>query len=80
MGHSFGAGIALSSGSPRIDRLILVSPGGLTKLRLPPGVPAASAAWFLRPAPTHSTRLLRAMLAPGRRPREAAWAYESILK
>ncbi|MER0485021.1 alpha/beta fold hydrolase [Streptomyces sp. Edi2] len=70
MGHSFGAGIALSSGSPRIDRLVLVSPGGLTKLRLTPTVLAASAAWFLRPTPTHSARLLRAMLAPGRRPRE----------
>lgn len=31
---------------------------------------AASAAWFLRPAPTHSSRLLRAMLAPGHPPRE----------
>lgn len=30
----------------------------------------ASAAWFLRPAPTHSARLLRAMLAPGHPPRE----------
>ncbi|MFF8785155.1 hypothetical protein [Streptomyces sp. NPDC015125] len=30
----------------------------------------ASAAWFLRPSPTHSARLLRTMLAPGRQPRE----------
>ncbi|MCX4545800.1 alpha/beta fold hydrolase [Streptomyces sp. NBC_01565] len=70
MGHSFGAAIALSSDSPRIDRLVLVSPGGLTRLRLTPTVLAASAAWFLRPAPTHSARLLRAMLAPGHQPRE----------
>ncbi|MFD5393292.1 alpha/beta fold hydrolase [Streptomyces sp. NPDC127097] len=70
MGHSFGAAIALSSDCPRTDRLILVSPAGLSRLRLTPTVLAASAAWFLRPAPTHSTRLLRAMLAPGRPPRE----------
>ncbi|UYB41479.1 alpha/beta hydrolase [Streptomyces sp. Je 1-4] len=70
MGHSFGAAIALSSDCPRIDRLILASPGGLARLRLTPTVLAASAAWFLRPAPTHSTRLLRAMLAPGHLPRE----------
>ncbi|MFC9706327.1 alpha/beta fold hydrolase [Streptomyces sp. NPDC056943] len=70
MGHSFGAAIALSSDCSRIDRLVLVSPGGLTRLRLTPTVLAASAAWFLRPAPTHSTRLLRTMLAPGHSPRE----------
>ncbi|MFI9297082.1 alpha/beta fold hydrolase [Streptomyces gardneri] len=38
LGHSFGAAIALSSASPRIDGQILVSPGGLTGLRLTPGV------------------------------------------
>ncbi|GLX38225.1 hypothetical protein Sros01_42980 [Streptomyces roseochromogenus] len=70
MGHSFGAAIALSSGSPRIERPVLVSPGGLTRLRLTLTVLAASAAWFLWPAPTHSARLLRAMLAPGHSPRE----------
>ncbi|MFF9352437.1 alpha/beta fold hydrolase [Streptomyces sp. NPDC014734] len=70
MGHSFGAAIALSTDSPRISRLVLVSPGGLTGLRLTPAVLAASAAWFLRPAPAHSARLLRTMLAPGHQPRE----------
>ncbi|WAX77427.1 hypothetical protein [Streptomyces sp. KMM 9044] len=68
MGHSFCAAVALSSDSPRVDRLVLVSPGGLTRLRVTPWVPAASAAWFLRPAPAHSARLLRPMLAPGLRP------------
>ncbi|MZE76083.1 alpha/beta fold hydrolase [Streptomyces xinghaiensis] len=70
MGHSFGAAIALSSDSARIGRLVLVSPGGLTRLRLTPTVLAASTAWFLRPAPSHSARLLRTMLAPGHAPRE----------
>jgi pimeloyl-ACP methyl ester carboxylesterase len=69
MGHSFGAAIALCSDSPRIDRLVLASPGGLTGLRLTPAVLVASAAWFLRPAQAHSARLLRVMLAPGHTPR-----------
>ncbi|MCX4807883.1 alpha/beta fold hydrolase [Streptomyces sp. NPDC058682] len=70
LGHSFGAAIALSSASRHIERLVLVSPGGLTRLRLPPGLLAASAAWFLRPAPRSSARLLRAMLAPDHEPGE----------
>ncbi|MFG2875403.1 alpha/beta fold hydrolase [Streptomyces sp. NPDC048337] len=69
VGHSFGAAIALSSPSPRIDRLVLLSPGGLGRLRLSPALLAASAAWFLRPTADRSARLLRAMLAPGHRPR-----------
>ncbi|WP_030727251.1 alpha/beta fold hydrolase [Streptomyces sp. NRRL S-237] len=69
IGHSFGAAIALSSPSPLIDRLVLVSPGGLGRLRLAPGLLAASAAWFVRPTPARSARLLRAMVAPGHQPR-----------
>jgi pimeloyl-ACP methyl ester carboxylesterase len=79
MGHSFGAAIALASDSPRIERLVLVSPGGLTRLRLTPTVLAASAAWFLRPAPTHSARLLRAMLAPGHPPREELVSWMTLV-
>ncbi|MFB7630244.1 alpha/beta fold hydrolase [Streptomyces sp. NPDC056149] len=69
LGHSFGAAIALSAASWSVDQLVLLSPGGLTRLRLTPGVLAASAAWFFRPAPRHSDRLLRTMHAPGHRPR-----------
>ncbi|WP_354379549.1 alpha/beta hydrolase [Streptomyces sp. PvR034] len=69
IGHSFGAAIALSSASPLIDRLVLVSPGGLGRLRLAPGLLAVCAAWFIRPTPARSARLLRAMLAPGHQPR-----------
>ncbi|MFI2212483.1 alpha/beta fold hydrolase [Streptomyces sp. NPDC020141] len=70
MGHSFGAAIALSCTSSRIERMILVSPGGITRLSVPPRLLAASAAWFLRPTAASSRRLLRAMHAPGRQPRE----------
>ncbi|MGW8763055.1 alpha/beta fold hydrolase [Streptomyces sp. NPDC055815] len=69
LGHSFGAAIALSASSAHIERLVLVSPGGLSSLRLPPALLAASAAWFLRPTPARSARLLRTMLAPGHEPR-----------
>jgi len=68
MGHSFGAAIVLSSRSPRIERHVLLSPGGLTRLRLTPQVLAASTGWFLRRTPHYSARLLTAMLAPGHRP------------
>ncbi|MFI1013130.1 alpha/beta fold hydrolase [Streptomyces sp. NPDC020965] len=70
MGHSFGAAVALSCDSPHIERLVLASPAGLTGLSVPPRLLAASAAWFLRPTPASSARLLRAMSAPGRQPRE----------
>ncbi|MFG2231540.1 alpha/beta fold hydrolase [Streptomyces sp. NPDC048723] len=70
VGHSFGAAIALSCPSPRIDRLVLVSPDGLGRLRLTPRLLGVSAAWFVRPTPARSTRLLQAMLAPGHQPRE----------
>ena len=79
MGHSFGAAIALSADSARISRLVLVSPGGLTRLRLPPALLAASAAWFLRPAPTRSARLLRTMLAPGHQPREGLVEWMTLV-
>jgi len=70
VGHSLGAAIALSCESPRIERLILASPGGLTRLRMTPSMLITSAAWFLRPTATRSARLLRAMLAPGHLPRK----------
>jgi len=65
VGHSLGAAIALCSESQRIERLILASPGGLTRLPVTPSVLIKSAAWFLRPTAMHSARLLSAMLAPG---------------
>lgn len=71
VGHSFGATIALSCSSPRIGRLVLVSPGGLTRLRLTPALLAAFARWSIRPGTASSARLLGAMHAPDHRPRSA---------
>ncbi|MFD3942555.1 alpha/beta fold hydrolase [Streptomyces sp. NPDC058579] len=64
LGHSFGAAIALSTTSPRVEGQVLVSPGGLTTLRLTPGLLCASAAWLALPGPRHSAWLLRTMSAP----------------
>lgn len=69
LGHSFGAAITVSCASPCVERQVLVSPGGLMRLRVSGGVMAASTAWYLRPTPKRSARLLRAMHAPGRQPR-----------
>jgi pimeloyl-ACP methyl ester carboxylesterase len=70
LGHSFGAAIALTARSPLISRLVLVSPAGLTRLRVTPRLAATAAVWALRPAPARSARLLRAMHSPGHEPRE----------
>ncbi|MFF9012295.1 alpha/beta fold hydrolase [Streptomyces sp. NPDC014870] len=64
LGHSFGAAIALSTTSPRVEGQVLVSPGGLTSLRLTPRLLCASAAWLALPRPRHSAWLLRTMSAP----------------
>ncbi|MER8069140.1 alpha/beta hydrolase [Streptomyces sp. NPDC094034] len=69
MGHSFGAAVAVSCASPCIERQVLVCPGGLARLRVSASVMAASAAWYVRPTPKRSARLLRAMHAPGHQPR-----------
>lgn len=69
VGHSFGAAIAMSTTHSRISGQVLVSPGGLTRLRITPGVLAASSAWLALPGDKHSAWLLRAMHRPGFPPR-----------
>ncbi|WP_346139525.1 alpha/beta fold hydrolase, partial [Saccharopolyspora erythraea] len=69
MGHSLGAAIAPASDSPRVGRQVLVSPGGLTRLRLSPAVVNASAAWVLRRSPAVGAGLLRTMHGPDHTPR-----------
>ncbi|MFC4002712.1 alpha/beta fold hydrolase [Prauserella oleivorans] len=69
LGHSLGAAVAMSSDSPAVDRQVLLSPGGLTRLRLTSGVVLASTAWVLGRRPAASARMLRTMHAPGREPR-----------
>lgn len=69
VGHSLGAAIALSSDSSLLQRQVLVSPAGVTRLRITPAVLLASAAWALRRRTASSARLLRLMYGPGHSPR-----------
>ncbi|MER7080907.1 Pimeloyl-ACP methyl ester carboxylesterase [Saccharopolyspora kobensis] len=69
VGHSLGAAIALATASPLVSRQVLLSPGGLIRARITPGIAAASASWLLRRRPVDSARLLTTMLAPGDLPR-----------
>lgn len=79
MGHSLGAAVTLSSDLPRVERQVLVSPGGLTKLRLSPAVITASVAWVLRRSPAASAKLLRTMHAPGSTPRPLLVDWMTLL-
>ncbi|RZQ64901.1 alpha/beta hydrolase [Amycolatopsis suaedae] len=65
LGHSLGAAIALACDSPLVDHQVLVSPGGLTRLRITPRLLGTSAAWLLRRSFRASARLLHTMHAPG---------------
>lgn len=69
LGHSLGAAVALSCPAGRVEHQVLVSPAGLMKLRITPGVLLAAAGWVVRRADSGSRRLLRVMHAPGNRPR-----------
>ncbi len=69
VGWSMGAAIALSSSSRSIGRVVLVSPGGLIRLRTPPSVLAVSLGWLAGRRQVDATRLLRVMHGPGHEPR-----------
>ncbi|PXY36104.1 alpha/beta fold hydrolase [Prauserella flavalba] len=69
LGHSLGAAIALACGSSLVRHQVLVSPGGLTRLRITPAVLVASTGWVLRRTPAASARLLRLMHGPAHTPR-----------
>lgn len=66
LGHSLGAAIALSSTSPAIAGRLLISPGGLTRLKVPPRVLASTLSWMAVPTPARSYALLRHLTAPGK--------------
>ncbi|MFJ8719695.1 alpha/beta fold hydrolase [Streptomyces violaceus] len=67
VGHSLGGAVVLASDSPRIAGRLLLSSAGLVRLRVPPGVVAATAPWLARPTPASTARVLRRMVAPGGR-------------
>ncbi|MFG2075446.1 alpha/beta fold hydrolase [Nonomuraea maritima] len=65
LGHSLGGAIALACDSPRIAARVLVSTGGLTRLRVGPALLAATMSWLARPTPARSAALLGHFVAPG---------------
>ncbi|TDC96416.1 alpha/beta hydrolase [Saccharopolyspora aridisoli] len=69
IGHSLGAAVVLTWDSPRVSQQVLLSPGGLVRARLGPGILVPAVAWMLRRSPRTSERLLATMHAPGNSPR-----------
>ncbi|MBT2426762.1 alpha/beta hydrolase [Streptomyces sp. ISL-112] len=65
VGHSLGGAVALACGSPQIVGRVLLSSAGITWLRVPAPLLAATVPWLLRPSVPRSTALLRRMAAPG---------------
>ena len=49
MGHSRGAAVALSADPDSVDSLVLLSPAGLARAHLTPGVLVRSVLWLIRP-------------------------------
>ncbi|MFG3406583.1 alpha/beta fold hydrolase [Streptomyces sp. NPDC048142] len=66
VGHSLGGAVALACDAPRIVGRVLLSGAGITRLRIPVPLMAATVPWLLRPSVARSTALLRHMAAPGR--------------
>jgi pimeloyl-ACP methyl ester carboxylesterase len=66
VGHSLGGAVALACDSPRIVGRVLLSGAGLTRLRVPLPLMAATVPWLLRPSAARSAALLRHMAGPGR--------------
>ncbi|MFB7300914.1 alpha/beta fold hydrolase [Streptomyces rubiginosohelvolus] len=78
VGHSLGGAVALASSAPRIVGRVVLAGAGLTRLRVPARLLAATAPWLLLPSVARSAALLRRMAAPGRGdpPDElSAWMY-----
>ncbi|MFI5743463.1 alpha/beta fold hydrolase [Streptomyces anulatus] len=65
VGHSLGGAVALASDSPRIIGRVLLSSAGITRLRVPAPLLAATVPWLLRPTFARSAALVRRMAAPG---------------
>ncbi|CAM5466398.1 hypothetical protein SFIMM107S_02142 [Streptomyces griseus] len=65
VGHSLGGAVALACDSPRIVGRVALSGAGITRLRVPAPLLAATVPWLLRPSVARSTALLRRMAAPG---------------
>jgi pimeloyl-ACP methyl ester carboxylesterase len=65
VGHSLGAAVALAATPGAADGLLLVDPAGLIRLRVGVSTLRATLAWWARPTPARSARLLDHMHAAG---------------
>ncbi len=79
VGHSLGGAIALACNSPCIGGRVLVSTGGLARLRVGPAMLGATLPWMLRPSAAHSAALLRHMLAPDHAPSDELVAWYTLV-
>lgn len=68
VGHSLGAAVALACDSPLVAGRVLLSPGGLTRLRVGSAVMEATIGWLLLPTAERSDRLLRLLSTPDQTP------------
>jgi pimeloyl-ACP methyl ester carboxylesterase len=69
LGQSFGGAIALTCDSPLVSGRLVVSTGGLCRLRLTPAVLADFVVWTAFPRRTTSRWLLHRLMGPGHAPR-----------
>ncbi len=65
VGHSLGGAVALACDSPLIAGRVLLSSAGVTHLRVPVPLLAATVPWLLCPSVPRAEELLRHMSAPG---------------
>lgn len=79
VGHSLGGAIALACDVPQLAGRVLVSPAGLTRLKVTSKLLAATLPWLARPTEARSAALLRQMYGPGRRPSAELVAWMTLL-
>lgn len=75
VGNSLGAAVALACDSSRIAGRVLVSPGGIVRLAVTPGLLRATMPWLMRPSADRTRTLLELFVPPGAAPpeREVEW-------
>ena len=79
VGHSLGGAIALACDVPQLIGRVLVSPPGLTRLKVTGRVLAASLPWLARPTEARSATLLRQMHGAGRQPSAELVTWMTLL-
>ncbi|MFE9912592.1 alpha/beta fold hydrolase [Streptomyces clavifer] len=79
VGHSLSGAIALACDVPRLTGRVLVSPAGLTRLKVTGRVLAATLPWLARPTEARSATLLRQMHGSGRYPSAEPVTWMTLL-